>query len=96
MHCSSRTGFRSWPFPHTCRPIRRRVRTVDFGSPAAKEAIDAWVRQQTANWIKQLFAQLDPTTLLVIANAVYFKGDGGETTADRPSPARTAASSTHP
>jgi serpin B len=51
------------------------VRTVDFGSSAAKEAIDAWVREQTANRIRQLFDHLDPATLLVIANAVYFKGD---------------------
>ena len=89
------------PFLHTlAAQYGAGVRTVDFGSPAAKEAIDAWVRQQTANRIKQLFAQLDPTTLLVIANAVYFKGDWvvSDLTGPRPppSPARTAASSTHP
>jgi serine protease inhibitor len=64
------------PFLHTlAAQYGAGVRTVDFGSSAAKEVIDAWVREQTANRIKQLFAQLDPTTLLVIANAVYFKGD---------------------
>jgi serine protease inhibitor len=64
------------PFLHTlAAQYGAGVRAVDFGSSAAKEAIDAWVREQTANRIKQLFAQLDPTTLLVIANAVYFKGD---------------------
>jgi serpin B len=64
------------PFLHTlAAQYGAGVRTVDFGSPAANEAINAWVREQTANRIKQLFDQLDPTTVLVIANAVYFKGD---------------------
>jgi serpin B len=64
------------PFLHTlAAQYGAGVRTVDFGSSAAKEAIDAWVRAQTANRIKQLFDYLDPATLLVIANAVYFKGD---------------------
>jgi serpin B len=64
------------PFLHTlAAQYGAGVRTVNFGSPAAKEAIDAWVREQTADRIKQLFDRIDPATLLVIANAVYFKGD---------------------
>jgi serpin B len=64
------------PFLHTlAAQYGAGVRTVNFGSPAAKEAIDAWVREQTADRIKELFDQIDPATLLVIANAVYFKGD---------------------
>jgi serine protease inhibitor len=64
------------PFLHTlAAQYGSGIRTVDYGSPVAKEAIDAWVREQTANRIKELFARLDPTTALVIANAVYFKGD---------------------
>jgi serpin B len=51
------------------------VHTVDFGSPAAAETIDTWVRQQTAGRIKKLFDRLDPQTRLVLANAVYFKAD---------------------
>ncbi|GII56691.1 serine/threonine protein kinase [Planotetraspora thailandica] len=50
------------------------VRTVDFGKDAA-DAINAWVDEQTAGRIKKLFEQLDPATLLVIANAVYLKAD---------------------
>jgi serine protease inhibitor len=64
------------PFLHTlAAQYGAGVRTVDFGSSAANDAINAWVREQTANRIKQLFDDLDPATVLVIANAVYFKGD---------------------
>jgi serpin B len=64
------------PFLHTlAAQYGAGVRTVDFASPAAKAAIDAWVQEQTADRIKELFHELDPTTLLVIANAVYFKGE---------------------
>ena len=51
------------------------AQAVDFTSPAAIEAIDAWVREQTAERIKKLFDELPPETKAVLANAVYFKGD---------------------
>jgi serpin B len=46
---------------------------VDFSSPTAAQTINSWVAQQTHGRIKQLFDQLDPETLLVLANAVYLK-----------------------
>ncbi|MFN2557959.1 MAG: serpin family protein [Nitriliruptorales bacterium] len=49
---------------------------VDFTAPErAKEIIDDWVRKQTRERIDQLFDRLDPTTRLVLANAVYLKAD---------------------
>lgn len=50
------------------------VRTVDFAAGGA-EAINQWVRSQTAERITKLFDQLDPSTKLVLANAVYLKAD---------------------
>ncbi|TMR91699.1 serpin family protein [Nonomuraea basaltis] len=50
------------------------VRTVDFRKDATA-VIDAWAEEQTAGRIKKLFDQLDETTRLVIANAVYLKAD---------------------
>ena len=47
--------------------------SVDFGSPAATETINAWVTKQTHGRIKRLFDQLDPNTMMVLANAVYLK-----------------------
>jgi len=49
------------------------ARPVDFASGQAAEQINAWVRSQTAGRITKLFDALDPSTLLVLANAVYFK-----------------------
>ena len=52
------------------------VETVDFTQPdAAKTRIDAWVREYTADRIRELFGSIDPDTLLVLANAVYLKAD---------------------
>ena len=61
------------------------VRTVDFTTPdAAKQTIDAWVREQTAERIEELFAALPPTTRLVLANAVYLKADWEQPFAEQP------------
>jgi serpin B len=51
------------------------VRVVDFGAGTAKPAIDAWVREQTAERIEKLFDQLPPETRVVLANAIYLKAD---------------------
>jgi serine protease inhibitor len=60
------------------------VHTVDFGSPSAIEQINAWVRTQTAQRIQQLFDSLDPSTKLVLANAVYLKADWAVPFAEQP------------
>jgi serine protease inhibitor len=46
---------------------------VDFTQPGANDAINTWTSQQTHGRITKLFDQLDPDTLAVLANAVYFK-----------------------
>lgn len=52
------------------------LRVVDFAQPAqAKAAIDAWVVQQTAGKIEELFPELPESTALVLANAIYLKAD---------------------
>lgn len=52
------------------------LRTIDFGKPeAASEEINAWISSRTEDRIKDLVSPdvIDPTTRLVLANAVYFK-----------------------
>jgi serpin B len=53
-------------------------REVDFerATEQARQVINAWVADNTAEKIKNLFQQgdLQPTTVLVLANAIYFKG----------------------
>jgi len=62
------------PFLHTiAADYGSGVRTVNFGSPSATQQINAWVQKQTAGRIDKLFDSLDPSTRLVLANAVYLK-----------------------
>ena len=67
---------------------------MDFSNDAAADAINAWTSTQTHGKIPKLFDDLDPSTVLVLANAVYFHADWqtkfnkAET---RPGPFTTAA-----
>jgi serine protease inhibitor len=60
------------------------VHTVDFRSARATAQINSWVRTQTAQRIQQLFESLDPSTRLVLANAVYLKADWAIPFAEQP------------
>ena len=55
------------------------LRLVDFltNTEAARKAINAWVRDQTAGKIPELLGQgtVDPSTLLVLVNAIYLKAE---------------------
>jgi serine protease inhibitor len=46
---------------------------VRFSDPSAAATINAWVNRQTRGRITKLFDHLDPSTRLVLANAVYLK-----------------------
>jgi serpin B len=46
---------------------------VSFADPAAAATINGWVQEHTRGRIDKLFDRLDPSTLLVLANAVYLK-----------------------
>jgi serpin B len=59
-------GFGAGPYP------------ADFGSPEqARQAINAWAGRQTSGKVNDLFGPgaFDATTRLVLASALYFKGD---------------------
>lgn len=55
------------------------VNFVDYAgaTEAARKVINDWVEEQTRNKIQELIKQgmLDPSTILVLCNAIYFKGD---------------------
>ena len=54
-----------------------RITPLDYGqTEAARQTINRWVEDQTRNRIQELFTPgiLQPTTVLVLANAIYFKG----------------------
>lgn len=50
------------------------VRALDFTSPGAVTTINAWVNAQTRGRIPTLVDTVDPSTVLFLADAIYFKG----------------------
>ncbi|GFS65685.1 serpin B8, partial [Nephila pilipes] len=52
------------------------IRKTDFANNAdeAVKEINDWVKEKTNGKIEKLLDQLNPSTLLVLLNAVYFKG----------------------
>lgn len=75
------------------RFFRAGVWTVDFAgnTNTAKRAINAWASKHTDGRITKLFDALDPSTVAVLANALYFKAEW-QTQFD---PANTARSTFH-
>lgn len=50
------------------------MKVLDFASPAAVKTINGWVAQKTRDKIKSIISELLPDEVLVLINAVYFKG----------------------
>lgn len=50
------------------------IRSLDFASPAAVPTINTWVDQQTKGRIPKLLDQIEPEEVLLLINAIYFKG----------------------
>ncbi|CAL1292432.1 unnamed protein product [Larinioides sclopetarius] len=52
------------------------VQNLDFSmkTPEIVEAINSWIRKNTNSKIDKLFDDLSPSTLMVLLNAIYFKG----------------------
>ena len=55
--------------------FQARLAGVDFGKPSSARTINAWADQQTRGKIKEVVQfPFPPLTRLVLANAIYFKG----------------------
>ncbi|GFX37189.1 serpin B8 [Trichonephila clavipes] len=52
------------------------IRNLDFANKADKlvKEINDWAEKKTHGTIKKILDQLDPSTNMVLLNAVYFKG----------------------
>jgi len=56
------------------RKYQSTSRSVDFASPSAAREINDWVAGQTNNRIRDLVKSTDAMTLMMIVNAIAFKG----------------------
>ena len=51
-----------------------QVTALDFGDPAARDRINAWVREGTGGKIPTIVDAVDGSSVMFLVNAVYFKG----------------------
>lgn len=51
------------------------IRSLDFDSPKAPEAINQWVSDATRKTIDQIVDEIDPAVMMYLINAIYFKAD---------------------
>ncbi len=54
------------------------ITALDFGAPEAPETINGWVDTNTKGKIKKIVQRIDPRTLIMLINAIYFKGSWKE------------------
>lgn len=50
------------------------TRALDFANPQALATINGWVRQNTNGLIREIVSQLNPEDVMLLINAIYFKG----------------------
>ena len=50
------------------------IASADLQDPATIARINAWVKEKTGGTIEEIVEKIDPLTVLVILNALYFKG----------------------
>jgi serpin B len=50
------------------------VAAIDVNDPQSPVMINDWVRQHTAGKITEIVGKLDPATVMLLVNAIYFKG----------------------
>ncbi|PSN16251.1 proteinase inhibitor I4 serpin, partial [filamentous cyanobacterium CCT1] len=77
------------------------VAALNFGLPAAADRINDWVKAQTRDRIPTIVDDLPADQLLVLVNAIYFKGSWSEAfdpaqTRDRPFTLATGDTIQHP
>ena len=50
------------------------ISTLDFKDPSAPETINQWVNTNTKGKIQKIVDEIDPSKVLFLINAIYFKG----------------------
>ena len=50
------------------------VKALDFNDPESVDIINGWVDEKTHGKIEEIIESIDPTTVMYLINAIYFKG----------------------
>jgi len=50
------------------------VKTVDFTDPATLDLVNTWISDNTNEKIQDMLSDLDPASVLLLINAIYFNG----------------------
>lgn len=48
--------------------------SFDINNPSAPDEINSWIEEKTNGLIKKMISQLDDNTVMLLINAIYFKG----------------------
>lgn len=56
------------------RYFNAQVSTADFGAPETVTAINDWASENTKKKISKIIGNIDPSAIMFLLNAVYFKG----------------------
>ncbi|WP_018923137.1 serpin family protein [Salsuginibacillus kocurii] len=51
------------------------IESTNFSDEGTLDEINSWVEQQTGGMIEELLIDLDPSTVMLLVNALYFQGD---------------------
>ena len=51
-----------------------KVKSLDFSQPAAADEINGWVKESTNGKIAKIVDRINPTDVMFLMNAIYFKG----------------------
>jgi serine protease inhibitor len=54
------------------------IKNLNFSSPTASSIINDWVKQSTNGRINKIVDQVEPDTVFLLLNAIYFKGNWTE------------------
>ncbi len=55
--------------------FKARLYNEDFGNPATVDKINKWASDNTNTKIKKILEQIEPSQVMFLINALYFKGD---------------------
>lgn len=72
---SKRLAFEQSFLQTLAQRYRAQVQMLNFGSPQAVKTINRWVDSETNHKISKILNRTTPADVMILINAIYFKGD---------------------